>query len=174
MNEVLDFLYNLTSTADWPPRWFCGKWSDFHGWLTILSDLSIWLAYFLIPIILIKVIQSKDDLPFLPVFWLFGAFIILCGFTHLMDAVIFWWPAYRVATLIKLFTAIVSILTVYTLIKSLPKLISMDGKADVDESSSEELSKVQKELDILKKTILEKDIENEKLKIEIVQLKNRI
>lgn len=174
MNEVLDFCHNLLSTNDWPPRWYCGIWSDFHGWLTIISDLMIWLAYFLIPIILVKVVQSRSDLPFLPVFWLFGAFIILCGFTHLIDGVIFWWPAYRVSTLVKFLTAIVSVLTVYKLIKTLPVLISMDNQREAEHELEEKTKRLSKELEELKKNILEKDIENEKLKIEIVQLKNRI
>ncbi len=174
MNEVLDFFYNLFSTADWPPRWFCGKWTSFHGWITIFSDLAIWIAYFLIPIILVKLIQSREDLPFLPVFWLFGAFIILCGFTHLMDAVIFWWPAYRLGSLIKLMTAIVSILTVYTLLKTLPKLLAFDDKEDEKEMEEQTLRDHQKQLDDLSKKLLEKEVENDKLKIEIVQLKNNL
>lgn len=172
MNDFLEFFYNLLATEDWPPRWFCGKWTDFHGWLTIFSDLFIWLAYFLIPILLIKLIQSRDDLPFLPVFWLFGAFIILCGATHLMDALIFWWPAYRLASLIKLLTAIVSILTVYTLLKTLPKLLSFEKEDDIQEQIEEIERQKQNEIDDLERKLLEKDIENEKLKLEIVQLKN--
>ena len=175
MNEVYDFAFNLLSTDDWPPRWFCGKWTSFHGWLTVFSDLFIWFSYFLIPIILIKVVQDKKDLPFSPVFVLFGAFIILCGFTHLLDAIIFWWPAYRLGTFVKLLTAIVSLLTVYSLIKTLPKLLALDT-ADQENEFKQELQDGQRnnEMDELKKTLLEKDIENEKLKIEIIQLKNRI
>ena len=40
----------------------------------------------------------------------FAAFILACGTTHLMEAIIFWWPAYRLAGVIKLFTALVSML----------------------------------------------------------------
>ena len=45
MNEMLEFFQNLFEISDWPPRWVCGKWSDFHGWLYIGSDIAIWLAY---------------------------------------------------------------------------------------------------------------------------------
>ena len=37
-----------------------------------------------------------------------GAFILLCGATHLMEAIIFWWPAYRLAGVLKLMTALVA------------------------------------------------------------------
>lgn len=127
MNEVADFFRNLTDTSDWPPRWLCGEWSDFHGWLYIYSDIAIWLAYFAIPVILIWFIQRRTDVPFLPVFWLFGAFIVLCGTTHILDAIIFWWPAYRISALARFFTAIVSLLTVYALLRDLPKALELKG-----------------------------------------------
>ncbi|UPT68577.1 MAG: hypothetical protein M0D57_08105 [Sphingobacteriales bacterium JAD_PAG50586_3] len=49
MDELAHFFSNLLDTTDWPPRWHCGKWTDFHGWLYIISDLLIWAAYFAIP-----------------------------------------------------------------------------------------------------------------------------
>src|SRR6478752_3161432 len=108
MDQLSDFFQNLMQTDNWPPRWFCGKWTDFHGWLYIISDLMIWGAYFVIPIFLIRLIQKRPGLPFPTVFWLFGAFILLCGLTHLVDATMFWWPAYRFNGLIRFFTALVS------------------------------------------------------------------
>lgn len=175
MNEIYDFFYNLLATNDWPPRWFCGKWSDFHGWLTIFSDLFIWLAYFFIPVILIKLIQSKSNLPFLPVFWLFGAFIILCGFTHLLDAIIFWWPAYRLGSLVKFATAVVSILTVFSLLRTLPKIINFDApKDDKAEGLKEENQELKQKVDDLKRDLLTKENKIDKLNIEIIRLKNNI
>ena len=92
-------------------------------------------------------IQQKPDVPFLPVFWLFGAFIILCGTTHLIDAVIFWWPAYRLSALIKFFTAIISFITVYALIRDLPKVLELKPSSsndDIMRLESEIKSKTQK------------------------------
>ena len=86
MKQITEFFSRLLDTSDWPPRWICGEWSDFHGWLYICSDVAIWLAYFIIPVIIIWFIQRKPNFPFLHVFWLFGAFILLCGATHLIDA----------------------------------------------------------------------------------------
>ncbi len=123
MDQILDFFSNLFSADDWPARWVCGEWSSFHGWLYIASDMAIWLAYFVIPAIIIFFIQKRHNLPFLPVFWLFGAFIILCGSTHLIDAVMFYWPAYRLSGLLRVLTAMVSMATAFVLIRDLPKLI---------------------------------------------------
>jgi len=129
MNQVIEFFQNLLDTSDWPPRWICGIWTDFHGWLYIASDISIWLSYFIIPVIIIWFIQRNQNIPFLPVFWLFGAFILFCGATHLLDAVIFWWPAYRLSALVRFFTAIVSLATVFALIRDLPRLLSVKSRS---------------------------------------------
>ncbi len=117
MNPVIEFFQKLLDTNDWPPRWYCGNWTDFHGWLYIASDLSIWGAYMAIPLILIRFIIVKQGIPLRSVFWLFGAFILLCGLTHLVDATMFWWPAYRFNALVRFLTGLISIATVLALIK---------------------------------------------------------
>lgn len=131
MDEITEFITKLFLADDWPARWVCGKWSSFHGWLYITSDIAIWLAYFVIPAIIIFYIQKRHNLPFLPVFWLFGAFIILCGSTHLIDALMFWWPGYRLSALLRVLTALVSLATAFVLIRDLPKLIEVSPKDDL-------------------------------------------
>lgn len=58
MEQLKDFITNMFSADDWPPRWICGEWSAFHGWLYITSDTAIWLAYFVIPMIIIFLFTS--------------------------------------------------------------------------------------------------------------------
>ena len=123
--QAADFFSNIFSTEFWPARWHCGSWSNFHGWLYILSDLMIWGAYFAIPLLLFKLITKRSDIPFPKIFWLFISFILLCGLTHLMDAVIFWWPAYRLSAVIRFVTGVVSIFTVYALYKILPMVYNL-------------------------------------------------
>lgn len=122
---MLEFLSKLFDTSDFPARWDCGVWTPGHGWLHILSDLGVWSAYLAIPCVLGYFIVRRKDLPFRMVFLLFGAFILACGSTHLMEAIIFWWPAYRLAGLIKLFTAVVSWATVFALVPVVPIALSM-------------------------------------------------
>jgi len=131
-HQIKDFFGKILNTDDWPPRWHCGNWTDFHGWLYILSDASIWAAYFAIPFLLIRLIVKRKDLPFNKVFWLFIAFILLCGLTHLMDVIIFWWPAYRLSALVRFITAIVSIFTVYALYKILPLVFTLRSVTELE------------------------------------------
>ncbi|GAB2589516.1 sensor histidine kinase [Spirosoma areae] len=125
MEQVIEFFRRLTDTSDWPPRWFCGRWTDFHGWLYITSDLLIWLAYMVIPLVLIRYLFVKKGVPLPGVFWLFGAFILLCGLTHLLDAVIFWVPVYRISALIRFLTGVVSIATVVALFRYFDEAVGL-------------------------------------------------
>ncbi len=154
MEQVWEFVTRLFLADDWPPRWFCGKWSSFHGWLYITSDIAIWLAYFIIPAIILFFIQKRRNIPFLPVFWLFGAFIVLCGSTHLIDAIMFWWPAYRVSALLRVLTALVSFATAFALIRELPKLIEVAPQDELKTYELEkQLKKYELEIDALKKQL---------------------
>lgn len=132
LDQIKEFFSNLFGTESWPARWHCGRWTEFHGWLYICSDLAIWLAYFAIPLLLIRLVTQKKDIPLPTLFWLFGAFILLCGMTHLLDALIFWWPAYRLAGLVRFFTACISVLTVISLYQFLPKAAALKTSAQFE------------------------------------------
>lgn len=120
MDDIAYFFTNLLGTDDWPARWHCGKWTDFHGWLYIISDLLIWAAYFAMPLVILKFIATKKYASFPRLYFLFAAFILACGLTHLVDAVAFWAPMYRLNALVLFGTAIISWVTVYYLVKILP------------------------------------------------------
>jgi PAS domain S-box-containing protein len=87
--------------------------------------VGIWSAYLAIPCILIYYASRRRNLPYKSIFFLFGAFILACGTTHLMDAIIFWWPAYRLAGVLKLFTALISWATVFALAHVAPKAFAL-------------------------------------------------
>lgn len=133
MEQIGDFFRKLVDTADFPARWHCGEWSDFHGWLYIISDLLIWAAYFAIPLLIIWFItHKKHKLRFNRIYLLFAAFILFCGVTHFLDAVIFWNPVYRLSALARLATAIVSWATVFALIRLLPKAFSLKSPDELE------------------------------------------
>ncbi|MCF0055985.1 ATP-binding protein [Dyadobacter sp. CY356] len=135
--QVATFFSGLLDTNDWPARWYCGTWSDFHGWLYIISDLLIWAAYFLIPIFLLRLVILRKDFPFPKLVWLFGAFIVLCGTNHFVDAIIFWWPAYRLSAFIRLLTAVVSVTTVYALYRILPNVLLLRSVKELEHEINE-------------------------------------
>ena len=135
----MDLFTRLFDTSDFPKCWDCGSWTPGLGWLHILSDLGVWSAYLAIPCILVYFVLRKKDMPFRAIFWLFGAFILACGTTHLMEAIIFWWPAYRLAGLIKLFTAIVSWTTVIALVPLVPRALAMRSPEELEQEIAERM-----------------------------------
>lgn len=80
----------------------------------------VFMAYFSIPALLFFFVKKKKKVPFKGVAALFILFILFCGITHLMDAIIFWYPAYRLNAILLMITAIVSWITVGALIKVIP------------------------------------------------------
>lgn len=118
----------LFDTSDFPARWNCGEWSSFHGWSHILSDLAIAAAYLIISLTLLYYWWiKKSELAFPRLFSLFALFILSCGATHLIDAIIFHHPIYRFAALIKFTTAVASWATVIVLLRIAPKALELPG-----------------------------------------------
>ena len=133
MNQVVEFFSRLFDSSDWPPRWHCGKWSGFHGWLYIISDLLVWSAYFAIPLIIIRFITKKHDARFIRLYFMFAAFILACGATHFFDAMTFWFPLYRLNALVRAVTAVISWITVFYLVRLLPQAFSLRSSRELEE-----------------------------------------
>src|SRR6266404_8933138 len=113
---MFDILTGLFDPSGFPPPKETGTgWTPPLIWLHVTSDLFIWLAYVSIPLVLLYFTRRRD-LPFPRLFVLFALFILACGTTHLIDALIFEYPIYRFAGVMKLITAIVSWATVIALI----------------------------------------------------------
>lgn len=102
------------------PHGFCFQWQPIILWLTVLSDLLIFLAYLSIPIALGYFVYKRKDLQNRWLFILFSAFIFSCGMTHLLGAVNIWFPLYGLAALTKLITALISLVTAILLWPLIP------------------------------------------------------
>lgn len=112
-------------TNGFVPHWQGGLWSSELGWLHIISDVVICLACLAIPALIIVLLKRRRDIPFPAILWLFAAFLVACGTTHLLDALVFWDPVYRLAGLAKLFAAIISWISVFALIAKFPRILTM-------------------------------------------------
>lgn len=97
-----------------------------------MADFGIWSAYFTIPFALIYLVRNRTDLPFAKLFWLFAVFILACGTTHFLDALMFWWPTYRLTGLVELITAIVSWITIFAIIPVIPKALLLKSPAQME------------------------------------------
>ncbi len=129
---MLELIARLLDTQGFPARWHCGTWSAALGWTHVVSDLAVWGAYTAIPLLLWFFVRRRSGTPFPIVIWLFGAFIFCCGTVHLLEAVIFWYPVYRLQALVKIATALVSWATVAALVPAIPRALALPGLADVN------------------------------------------
>ena len=103
-------------------------WNPALIWLHATSDLFIWLAYVSIPLVLVYFTRRRD-LPFPRLFVLFALFILACGTTHLLDALMFEYPAYRFAGVMKAVTAVISWATVFALVQVIPRVMPAVAEA---------------------------------------------
>ncbi len=131
-SDFVEFFRKLFDASDFMARWQCGRWTGFHGWVYIISDLLIFTAYFTIPILIYFYLRKKVDIKFKGIGVLFILFIFFCGSTHLLDAIIFWYPAYRLNGFLLICTAIVSWITVIGLVKVLPVAFSMKTTEELE------------------------------------------
>jgi hypothetical protein len=100
------------------------------SWINVGAELAIWVAYMSIPALLAFYVVRGRDLVLPRVLWLFVAFIVVSGFSHFMEAAVFWWPVYRLSAAVKLCTAVVSVATVVSLFSVLPRALAMRKLAD--------------------------------------------
>jgi signal transduction histidine kinase len=107
------------------PHGMCYAWNPNVIWLHVISDATITLAYYSIPITLLYFVRKRKDLVFDWIFVCFAIFIVACGTTHLMEIVNIWHPIYWLSGIIKAVTAIVSIMTAILLIRLMPKALSI-------------------------------------------------
>ena len=129
------------------PHGFCFLWQPGVLWLHVLSDLGIVLAYFGIPLALIYFIRKRRDVPFRRVFVLFGAFILLCGCTHLLSIWVLWHPDYIFEGWVKAATAVTSIATLAMIIHLMPQALSLPSPAQLRDANAklEELYRMSEE-----------------------------
>src|ERR1700722_4095112 len=67
------------------PHGYCFLWNKQLITLHVGSDTLIWISYSMIAITLTSIAyENKRVIPFRGMFLAFGAFIVACGFTHLM------------------------------------------------------------------------------------------
>src|SRR5262249_49071844 len=121
----MGFFELLFASGGFQPHGFCYQWNSGLVWLNVLSDFSIALAYFTIPVTLVWFIRKRRDLPFGWMFVLFGVFIVACGMTRLMEGRNLWHAQYWLAGAIKAVTGAASIPTAILLGRIVPRAISL-------------------------------------------------
>lgn len=119
----MEYFTNFWKSDLFIPHGHCYLWKTELVGLHLISDLTIAIAYFSIPLTLFYFVEKREDLPFNWIFSLFGAFIILCGTTHLLEVWTLWHPVYWLSGTVKAGTGIVSVYTAIVLVKLMPQAL---------------------------------------------------
>jgi two-component system sensor histidine kinase/response regulator len=117
------------------PHGYCYLWKPELVGLHVVSDSLIALAYYSIPLTLVYFVRKRRDLPFDWIFLLFGAFIIACGTTHILEVWTLWHPDYWLSGFIKAITAAVSLCTAVLLVPLMPKALALPSPAQLESAN---------------------------------------
>jgi two-component system, NtrC family, sensor kinase len=129
---MLQFLQKMFGDGLFIPHGHCYLWKPGLVWLHIISDSLIALAYYSIPIILVYFVQKREDLPFKWILLLFGAFIVSCGTTHVMEVWTLWHPTYWLSGFQKFLTACISVYTAIVLMPIIPQALALPSPAQLE------------------------------------------
>jgi PAS domain S-box-containing protein len=120
----------LFSSGGFEALGFCATWNAGLVWLRVVSDFLISASYFAILGVLFWVVRRRSDIPFSFISALFGAFIVACGFTHLMEVWNLWHAQYWHAGSVKVVTAIASVGTAVALTYGNPRHLQVPNLSD--------------------------------------------
>ncbi len=124
------------------PHGNCYLWQTPLIWLHVVSDFLIAVAYFSIPAMLIYFVIKRPDIKFVGIFYLFGAFIVLCGTGHLLDIWTLWHPAYWLSGFEQALTALVSCYTALKMVELLPQLLCLKNPEELEKINQKLTKKI--------------------------------
>lgn len=127
--SIFEYLFGAASSASLGD---CLQWPPDLVAIHAFSDGLIGAAYFAIPFALYKISSQREDLEHRWVLWLFSAFILLCGLTHLMELTTLWLPIYGADGLVKLATAGVSVATAIAIWPLVPKVVALPSPSQLN------------------------------------------
>jgi signal transduction histidine kinase len=133
MGAIYDFLWR----EGFQPHGFCMLWDPLLFWTHVAADGLIALSYITIPAALVILTRRRPDLLPRSVAYLFSAFILACGATHLLGIWTMWVPQYGLEGAVKAVTAIVSVATAVALWPLLPRIMAAPSVADYERKNAE-------------------------------------
>ncbi|SCZ07800.1 sensor histidine kinase [Pseudomonas sp. NFACC37-1] len=141
MNDLLALL----TDKRFMPHGHCYMWRPDLLWTNVIADGLITLSYVTIPFTLLYFIHKRKDVPFDWMLAAFGVFILACGTSHVMEILTIWQPYYWLSALVKVITAIASMITAILLVRLVPVALKIPSPRQLAKVN-EELREAQAEL----------------------------
>jgi diguanylate cyclase (GGDEF)-like protein len=113
-------------SSDYLPHRYCYLADPRLVWTNVITDGLIALSYAVIFGSLLWIFSRLRGTPrLIPYLWIllsFGAFIVACGATHVMEVITVWWPLYPLSAAVKVICALASIPTAIIFAYTAPQL----------------------------------------------------
>jgi PAS domain S-box-containing protein len=123
-------------SSNYLPHRFCYLAKPGLVWTHVIADSLIGVAYAAISITLAYLVyKGRREIPFHWMFLAFGLFIVACGGTHFMEAITTWLPVYVLSGALKVFTALVSVVTAIVLPFTVPQVLTLVKQASTSEAN---------------------------------------
>ncbi len=131
--------WELISSETFMPHGDCILWRPGLLWLQVISDVTIVVAYYSIPLTLLYIIRKRRNIPYKWVIAMFSAFIFMCGTTHVFEIWTIWVGIYWVEAIVKAITAAVSIASAILILPVVPKVLrAFDHMKMLEEKENKE------------------------------------
>ena len=130
-------LPDILNTPGFMPHGHCFLWNPQLLLLMVASDAGIALAYFFIPITLLYLVHKRRAFRFRGLVYLFAAFILACGLTHVLSLWDIWHGGYWLEASVKAITAVISVVTALTLLPLLPRLLSLPSREELQQANQQ-------------------------------------
>ncbi|BEV00038.1 sensor histidine kinase [Novosphingobium olei] len=130
--NVLEYLQTFLAVRGLAPHGYCLLWDPALIWTHVAADAVIAACYFSIPILLFRLLAMRRDIKFGWMLAAFGLSILACGMTHVLSIVTLWIPAYGWEALVKVVTAMASLVTAVLLLRLLPNLVAIPSPAQLE------------------------------------------
>jgi hypothetical protein len=109
---IVDWIKELLDASGFMTRDHCGLWTEPLKQAYTISHALIALTYVLIGFCLVVIWKvRRHEMQCGWVLLTFAASSATCALTHVCDIVVFWWPAYRLFTVIAVASALLSAAT---------------------------------------------------------------
>ncbi len=148
MTQVFEF----PGGNEWLKDIFAAGWTPKLTWLYVLSDVPLVLFYGGVFSALIYLVSDRKGQRFCWLYRLLGVFLLICGATHLVSAVLMWQFLYWPDAGTKAVAAIVFIITAIVLARIIPQVLYLPIPVELEnkaEQSQPALHKMEAKLQAL-------------------------
>jgi signal transduction histidine kinase len=122
---MLQWMSQWLSSSGFSPRGDCYAWNGTLVGIQWLSNTIIGVSFIAIAVTFGYLARAGKSLPFKGMALAFGTFIVSCGISHLLGALVIWWPWYWLDAGVRSLTALASLGTALLLPPLVPRMLAL-------------------------------------------------